>query len=289
MPATKQCTCPCLRRVSKMPPRSRFRWSPSTSEFAGPGAAAASVCAVLSASPRSSDRAAIAQCGLGDQLDATVRAALPPVRPKRRLTPVRLPPGRLRLATRPSLTGSAPIVKTIGMVVVAALATDAPRRAGCDDHSHPQTNEFGRQGNHRSMYPSAQRYSIATVWPSMKPVLLSPSAKCRQAVCQTDRGMALRKPITGIAGCCARAASGHAAAAPPRSVMNSRRSHSITSSARASSIGGTVRPRALAVMRLRTKSNLVGCSTGMSAGFAPRSILSTKSPARRNRSEVFAP
>ena len=32
-----------------------------------------------------------------------------------------------------------------------------------------------------------------------------------------------RNPITGIAGCCARAASGHAAAAPPSSVMNSRR------------------------------------------------------------------
>jgi hypothetical protein len=33
----------------------------------------------------------------------------------------------------------------------------------------------------------------------------------------------LKKPITGIAGCCARAASGHTTAAPPRSVMNSRR------------------------------------------------------------------
>jgi hypothetical protein len=32
----------------------------------------------------------------------------------------------------------------------------------------------------------------------------------------------LRAPITGIAGFCARAASGHAAA-PPRNVMNSRR------------------------------------------------------------------
>jgi hypothetical protein len=30
-------------------------------------------------------------------------------------------------------------------------------------------------------------------------------------------------PITGIAGCCARAASGHAAAAQPSNVMNSRR------------------------------------------------------------------
>jgi hypothetical protein len=34
---------------------------------------------------------------------------------------------------------------------------------------------------------------------------------------------ALRYPITGIAGCCARAASGHTAAAPPSSDMNSRR------------------------------------------------------------------
>src|SRR6266436_49215 len=33
----------------------------------------------------------------------------------------------------------------------------------------------------------------------------------------------LRNPITGVAGCCARAASGHAATAPPSSVMNSRR------------------------------------------------------------------
>jgi hypothetical protein len=32
-----------------------------------------------------------------------------------------------------------------------------------------------------------------------------------------------RNPITGIAGCCACAASGHAAAAPPSSDMNSRR------------------------------------------------------------------
>jgi len=33
----------------------------------------------------------------------------------------------------------------------------------------------------------------------------------------------LKKPTTGIADCCARAASGHAAAAPHSSVMNSRR------------------------------------------------------------------
>src|SRR4029077_2877714 len=44
--------------------------------------------------------------------------------------------------------------------------------------------------------------------------------------------------------------------------------HSITSSARASSVGGIVRPSALAVFKLRTSSNFVGACTGRSAGFS---------------------
>src|SRR5262249_24572676 len=55
--------------------------------------------------------------------------------------------------------------------------------------------------------------------------------------------------------------------------------HSITSSARSRNGSGILRPSALAVLRLMTSSNLVGCSTGMSPGLAPRKILSTKSPA----------
>src|SRR5262249_54775939 len=44
----------------------------------------------------------------------------------RKVTPVTLAPGRLRLETRPSSwTGSAPTTKTIGMVPVAALAASA--------------------------------------------------------------------------------------------------------------------------------------------------------------------
>ena len=38
------------------------------------------------------------------------------------LKPVRLPPGRAKLATRPSLTGSPTKVKTIGVVEVALFA-----------------------------------------------------------------------------------------------------------------------------------------------------------------------
>src|SRR5262249_23807889 len=52
--------------------------------------------------------------------------------------------------------------------------------------------------------------------------------------------------------------------------------HSITSSARATKIGETSKPKALAVLRLTTNSNLVPCSTGRSAGFDPLRILSTK-------------
>src|SRR5262245_13290863 len=67
------------------------------------------------------------------------------------------------------------------------------------------------------------------------------------------------------------------------------RDHSITSSARASSASGTVRPSALAVVRLMTRSNLVGCSIGRSAGLAPRNILSTKSAARRKEAGKLGP
>src|SRR5262249_6332773 len=42
--------------------------------------------------------------------------------------------------------------------------------------------------------------------------------------------------------------------------------HSITSSARASSLSGTVRPRILAVWWLMTSSSLVDCTTGRSSG-----------------------
>src|SRR5262249_36104962 len=49
--------------------------------------------------------------------------------------------------------------------------------------------------------------------------------------------------------------------------------HSITASARSRDGFGIVMPSALAVLRLITRSNLVGCSTGRSASFAPRRIF----------------
>src|SRR5262249_22836537 len=59
---------------------------------------------------------------------------------------------------------------------------------------------------------------------------------------------------------CRRAAEKRDELAPP---------HSITSSARASTVAGRSRPSALAVLRLMTNSYLEACSTGRSAGLAP--------------------
>ena len=54
-----------------------------------------------------------------------------------------------------------------------------------------------------------------------------------------------------------------------------RQRHSITSLARSKNDSEMDNPSAFAVVLLTTRSNLSGCSTGMSAGFAPRRILST--------------
>jgi hypothetical protein len=49
-----------------------------------------------------------------------------------KVTPVRLPPGRARLATRPNSTGSVPLLKTIGIVEVALLAASTEGPPGRD-------------------------------------------------------------------------------------------------------------------------------------------------------------
>ena len=56
----------------------------------------------------------------------------------------------------------------------------------------------------------------------------------------------------------------------------------ITASARSRIDWGIVIPRAFIVLKLTTNSNLAGCSTGRSPGFAPLRILSTSFPDLRN-------
>src|SRR4029077_2208377 len=62
----------------------------------------------------------------------------------------------------------------------------------------------------RSLRPSAQRYSIATVRPSVQPSSRSLCTKTADQRVQAEGVLAPRNPMVGsLPGCCARAASGH--------------------------------------------------------------------------------
>src|SRR5262249_45795236 len=189
--------------------------------------------------------------------------------------PVALPPGRARLATKPLPTGSATIAKTIGMMRVscnraAVVGVLCERiRSGCNATSSLANRciESGSAG-------IPQRVSIRKLRPSTQPNLRSFHKRCE---------LRLGFQITHQ----------HADPPHPLGLLRARRErprrcraaeqrdelaalHSITSSARASRIGKTSKPKALAALRLITNSNLVPCWTGKSAGFTPLRILSTK-------------
>jgi len=91
--------------------------------------------------------------------------------------------------------------------------------------------------------------------------------------------------------------SGHAgtAAAGPfgakrrPSAIRKNASYSISSSEMLSKPDEMVRPSALAVFMLMASSNLVGCSTGRSAGFLPIRIWPVRVPPCRYRSTDLAP
>src|SRR5207253_11232427 len=83
---------------------------------------------------------------------------------KMRDNPVTLPPGRARLVTRPLPTGSAVAAKTMGRALVACLAA----RAACAPPPVTMTSTLratssAARAGRRSGFPSASRYSIATL------------------------------------------------------------------------------------------------------------------------------
>ena len=95
--------------------------------------------------------------------------------------------------------------------------------AGADDHGDLTPHQIGRQRRQSikiALCPAVldrRRFGLRqsrSRQPSAERRRPDERIRCSDPAC--------RNPITGIAGCCARAASGHAAA-PPSSVMNSRR------------------------------------------------------------------
>ena len=198
-------------------------------------------------------------------------------------SPVTFPPGLAKDATRPLPIGSPATGHTIGMTAVACLAASAGSVAIANITSTWSLTNSAAISTKRSGRPSPQRYSILMVRPSIQP---SSRSRWTKAAAHAPCEIAVLEPknpmVGGVPACCAVATSGHATAAPPSSVMNSRRSHSITSSARASSVGGISRPSALAVLRLITSSNRSGAWTGSPLGFSPSRMRSTYDAACRN-------
>src|SRR5262249_12089138 len=89
------------------------------------------------------------------------------------LKPVKLPPGRLRLATSPSCAGSAAAVNTIGMLVVAALAARVDTSPDVTITATRSWTRSAANAGSRSAWFPAQRYSIAKFRPSPRVALIA--------------------------------------------------------------------------------------------------------------------
>jgi len=137
--------------------------------------------------------------------------------------PVILPPGRGRLATMPLPTGSPAVANTIGITDVACFAAMVGGVLCVRITSTLSRTNSSAISAKRSVRPSPQRYSIATLWPSVQP---SARSRCTKAAVKWLISAAVPEAISPMVGsllaCCARTAHGHATA-PPSSVMKSRR------------------------------------------------------------------
>src|SRR6185312_2427405 len=136
--------------------------------------------------------------------------------------PVTLPPGWLKLFTKPRPTGSSAAENTIGTVVVAFLAASTeggPPAARITATFIPTSS--AASADRRSYWPSAQRYSMATFWPTTKPASASPRRNAPATASDSRCERLLKNPTVGVA-CWARAIIGRVAAIPSPA-MKSRR------------------------------------------------------------------
>ena len=121
-------------------------------------------------------------------------------------SPVTLPPGRARLATRPSPTGSAAFVITMGMVVVAFFAANAAGPPVTTIRSTLRRTRSAASSGRRSGFCSPNRYSMVIFFPSIHPSLLSSCRNASKRTALPEALLASRKPMRKIfPGCCASA------------------------------------------------------------------------------------
>jgi hypothetical protein len=183
------------------------------------------------------------------------------------ITPVNSLKPRVHQTLSPKATMSAMIFWPGLLVTLALMASEI--------YHHDLANRVGRghvcPGNtKRPRLPRLslrQRPESVTVQATHAAGLIHPSLECPRIMSTDLNGLTCKTPL-----------------AVERPGVAAQR---ITSSAWKRRVGGIVSPRALAVLRLMTSSNFMGCSTGRSAGLAPLRILSTKPAARRSRSGKF--
>ena len=119
-------------------------------------------------------------------------------------SPVTLPPGRARLATKPTPTGSPALVITMGMVVVAFLAANAGRVPATTIRSTLRRTSSAASSGRRSGFSSANRYSMVIFFPSIQPSLLSSCRNASKRTALPEAVLASRKPMRKIfPACCA--------------------------------------------------------------------------------------
>ncbi len=106
--------------------------------------------------------------------------------------------------------------------------------------------------------------------------IAAPHSQCRSWVKSADLNGAVTLPVCPDQQTISEPNQTSPSGQFPTNARSKQVLYSITLSALASSVGGTSRPSALAVLRLIANSNLVGCCTGKSPGFAPLKILSMK-------------
>src|SRR5262249_9594046 len=150
-----------------------------------------------------------------------------------------------------------------------------PRR--CDDQVHLEPDQLGRQAG-QPVDPTL-RISIVddNILALKPPELAQPLPERVEQERPIGRGREAKKTYPRHLSRLLRVGGERRGeeAPPEHTYERSTLHYSITSSARARSDGGIVRPRAFAVSRLMISSTLVGCSMGRSAGLAPLRILST--------------
>src|SRR6185369_17728411 len=114
----------------------------------------------------------------------------------------------------PVLTGSTPLAKTIGIVVVAALAACAAARLYpvAITFTLLRTRSLAKPGNRSNLF-SAQRYSIVTLRPSTYPASLRPRRNARTRSAKRSGEALLRNPTTGAVEGWARGVTGQVARA----------------------------------------------------------------------------